>query len=381
MCISQYDHGKFCRITRYLLVGSHLFPADAAHADTGFHLCKKRKSMPNYYRSRQHFINRKIPETDKMSEEMCEIQYFSPADQSMQPAFFAPASGSQPRPLVVALHTWSYDRFQGYEEFFAAAARRNWHCIFPEFRGPNWQHDACGSDLVVSDLAAAVTYVKENYPVDNDRVFIVGGSGGGHASLLMAGRCPELWTAVSSWCPISDVAKWHDFCAVCGHDGEYAEHIRSACGGNPAEDPAVYADAMRRSPVTYLPEAVDKVVVDISTGIHDGHRGSVPVSHSLEAFNLLADPADRFTAEEIEYMCREEAVPEHLRFNGTDPAFGKNIVLCRRQSNSARLTIFEGGHQILCDAAFGFFDHQCRHQPPVWFSGENTQSNSSELSR
>lgn len=316
-----------------------------------------------------------------MSETMREIEYFSPADQTMQPAFFAPASGNQPRPLVVALHTWSYDRFQGYEEFFACAAQRNWHCIFPEFRGPNWKKDACGSDLVVSDLAAAVTYVRENYPVDNDRIFIVGGSGGGHASLLMAGRHPELWSAVSSWCPISDVAKWHDFCATCGHDGEYAEHIRSACGGEPGKDAAVFADAMHRSPVTYLPDAVNKVIVDINTGIHDGHRGSVPVSHALEAFNLLADPADRFTEEEIRWMCDHEAVPGHLRFDGTDPAYGKNIVLCRRQSNLARLTIFEGGHQLLCETAFGFLDNQCRNKPPVWFSGNSNKSCDKELSR
>lgn len=88
-----------------------------------------------------------------MSEAVREIKFFSEADKSMQPAFFAPASGSDPRPLVVALHTWSYSYDNGQKDmFFQECAKRNWHCIFPHFRGPNWGKEACGSDLVVSDL-------------------------------------------------------------------------------------------------------------------------------------------------------------------------------------------------------------------------------------
>lgn len=319
-----------------------------------------------------------------MSEAVREITYLSELDQTMQPAFFAPASGDAPRPLAVALHTWSYSFDNSPKDaFFNECAKRNWHCIYPHFRGPNWLKDACGSDLVVSDLKSAVTYVKNNYPVDDSRVFLVGGSGGGHASLLMAGRHPELWSAVSSWCPISDIAAWHAQCLqFTNSNRNYAEHIEKACGGNPQEDPAVYADAMHRSPVTYLPHAAGKVIVDIGTGIHDGHTGSVPVSHTLNAFNCLAAAGDRISEADIEYMVKNEAIPEHLKFTGSDPAYGDRKVLCRRVSGMVRVTIFEGGHELICGAAFGFLDQQCGGKVPVWFSGNGSDDNQNgELSR
>ncbi len=319
-----------------------------------------------------------------MSEAIRKINYLSELDQSMQPAFFAPASGSDPRPLVVMLHTWSYGCDNGSkDQFFAECAKRNWHCIFPHFRGPNWHKDACGSDLVVSDLKSAVSFVKANYAVDENRVFLLGGSGGGHASLLMAGRHPELWSAVSSWCPISDIAAWHAQCSkFTNGNQEYANHIFKACNGNPQEDPSVYADAMHRSPVTYLPQAAGKVIVDIGTGIHDGHRGSVPVSHTLNAFNCLAAGADRIDQKDIEFMEKNEAVPEHLKFNDTDPAYGENKVLFRRVSGMVRVTIFEGGHDLLRGAAFGFLDNQCGGKEPVWYSGDGKNfTGAGELSR
>ena len=306
-----------------------------------------------------------------MSEAIREINYLSALDQSMQPAFFAPASGDDPRPLVVALHTWSYDHTQESGSFFIRCAERNWHCIFPKFRGPNWLPEACGSDLVVSDIVSAVDYVKANYPVDNDRIYLVGGSGGGHASLLLAARQPEVWTSVSSWCPISDIAKWHAQCSVLKNENNvYAEHISKACGGNPAEDPKIFAEAMKRSSVNYLKSSAGKTIVDIGTGIHDGHTGSVPVSQTLEAFNELAAEADRISAEDIDFMVKNEAVPEHLKFAGEDPAYGEKKVLFRRVSGMVRVTIFEGGHDILAGPAFGFLNQQFRGNPPVWNSGE-----------
>ena len=304
-----------------------------------------------------------------MSREVTEVKFFSEADKSMQPALFLPAEGNEARPLVVALHTWSYGlKGDQADPYFARCAERNWHCIFPEFRGPNWTPQACGSDLAVSDIAGAAAYVKAHYPVDGSRVFLVGGSGGGHASLLVAGRHPELWSAVSSWCPISDVAKWHDFSRIKGSG--YDEHIRKACGGDPSAERAAFDEAMKRSPVTYLKNAAGRTIIDIGTGIHDGHRGSVPVSQTLEAFNLLAAEADRVSAADIEFMVKNEAVPEHLRFEGEDPAYGEYKVLFRRVSGMVRVTIFEGGHDLLKGPAFGFFDRQCRGQAPVWCSGD-----------
>ena len=106
--------------------------------------------------------------------ELREITYLSRLDNSMQPALICPGKGEDARPLAVCLHTWSYGLEGNHDDFVERCKALNWHFIFPLFRGPNWLPEACGSDLVVSDLECAVEYMKENYAVDNSRVYLVG---------------------------------------------------------------------------------------------------------------------------------------------------------------------------------------------------------------
>jgi pimeloyl-ACP methyl ester carboxylesterase len=318
---------------------------------------------------------------------LTKIEYLSELDQSMQPAWILPAEGQEKRPLAVCLHTWSYGIEDGYENFVNKCKEYNFHMIFPLFRGPNWNPDACGSDLVVSDLSCAVTYMRENYDVDEQKIYLVGGSGGGHASLLMAGRKPELFTAISAWCPISDLIAWFQQVNEKKKSNPrrtYDDHIFEACGGNPWTNPNASAQAKHRSPITWLANATDNVILDIGTGIHDGHtRFSVPVSHSIEAFNLLAAPQDRISAADIDIIVKTETVPEHLRYTGMDdPAYGPYKVLLRRTSQLARLTLFEGAHDLLPSPAFGFLERQERGAAPVWSSGEEFDSHlNTELGR
>ena len=308
------------------------------------------------------------------------IAYPCPSDRSMQPAQVQFAPDGKPRPLVVALHTWSADLTQSWEKFRARCEERNWHCIYPLFRGPNWNRKACGSDLVVSDIESAVEYAKSVCPVDEQRIYLIGGSGGGHASLLMAGRTPQLWTAISSWCPITDLIKWHAECKKSGR--EYYKHIESACDGDPEISSSAAAQAKRRSPATYLASAAGKTIIDIGTGIHDGHKGSVPVGHTLRAFNLLAAPEDRISAGDIEFIEKNQEIPEHLKYQGEpDAAYGPYKVLLRRVSHWVRVTIFEGGHDLLPGPGMGFLENQVRGQEPVWYSGSAYDGESDKLGK
>lgn len=290
------------------------------------------------------------------------IMYPCPSDRSMQPAQVQFAPEDQPRPLVVALHTWSCSYDADCSDYAEYCEKHGAHLIFPHFRGPNWTPDALGSDLAVADLAAAVNFMLESVPVDPDRIYLVGGSGGGHMALLMAGRVPELWTAVSAWCPISDVAAWHKQCTGTRFSG-YAENIEKACGNPPDPEETAY-----RSPVTYLANAV-KLPVDIATGIHDGHQGSVPVSHAMYAFNCLAKPEDRFTDEEIAYVVTHEAPPPHFPEPEQDPAYGSTKIHIRRQSGNTRITLFEGAHDSLTGIGVAWLMEQRRSKPPVWDIG------------
>lgn len=314
------------------------------------------------------------------SLEAKKITYLSHEDHSMQPAFVCAARGNEKRPLVVCLHTWSYGLDAKYEHYLSRCKERNWHFIFPLYRGPNWLPEACGSDLVVSDLECAVEYMQKNYPVDNDRIYLVGGSGGGHASLLMAGRRPDLFSAISSWCPISDLTAWYEQILTNPLE-EYDEHIASACGGNPLTDPEAMKQAKHRSPITWLENAKGKVILDIGTGIHDGHTGSVPVSHAVHAFNAVAEPEDRISEEDIDFMVKNQEIPTHLRFEGEDPAYGPHKVLLRRTSGKVRLTLFEGGHDFLPGPGFGFLERQVRGAEPVWYSGEAFDTGATRLAK
>ncbi len=293
---------------------------------------------------------------DPWPSQVQEIQYHSAADQSDQPALYYDSGSDKKKPLLVALHTWSGSYKQTMSiPYFEWCIEKDWVCIHPNFRGPNKTPEAMGSDLVVGDILSAVDYAKENARIDETRVYLIGVSGGGHASILMAGRAPEVWTAVSAWVPISDIARWHQECIDRGE--RYAEQIRIAVGGDPRSDENAKAECKERSPLTYLSEAKG-LPLDINAGIHDGHTGSVPVGQTLRAFNQVAESEDRISEHWIEEVERTEKVPEGFEFEGQDPLYGENRVLFRQESYSARVTLFEGGHEILYDAALKWLESQ-----------------------
>jgi hypothetical protein len=89
--------------------------------------------------------------------------------------------------------------------------------------------------------------------------------------------------------------------------------------------------------------------ISIHTGIHDGHKGSVPVSQSLRAFNVLAKAnghVDRmFSEEEIRQITNDEKIPPQLqKEKPVQSESGKFATLYRRTGGPVILTIFEGGH-------------------------------------
>ncbi|OGV34198.1 MAG: hypothetical protein A2020_04235 [Lentisphaerae bacterium GWF2_45_14] len=304
-------------------------------------------------------------------EKVREIEYKSSADGSMQKAMFYAPQGKKKLPLVVALHTWSADYTQPNTVPAKWAIKKDWVFIHPNFRGPNWTLQGMGSELAVQDIIDAVEYAKSQADIDTDRIYLIGGSGGGYATLLMAGRAPQIWAACSAWCPISDLKKWHDECRKAKRG--YYEHIEKSAGGNPQKDQKAADECVKRSANTYLANAKD-IPVDISTGIHDGHSGSVPVSHALEAFNVLANPADRISDEDIKYFVEKEAVPPHLAMKEKEiiPTTGK-VIHFRRVSGNVRVTIFEGGHDILPNPGLNWLEQQKKGQAPNWDTKINTK--------
>lgn len=201
----------------------------------------------------------------------------------------------------------------------------------------------------MQDIVDAVAYASQNGVVAAGQVYLVGASGGGYHALLAAGRYPQMWGGVSAWVPIYDLTDWYHESLAKGSG--YARNVVQLCGGVPGSSVEVDAQLQRRSPSFWLKEALPlRGRVEIQAGIHDGHRGSVKISHSLRAYNALASPADRLSAAEIEALTERSEVPVALQGAYQDPAYGKIQVLFRRASDKVRVTIFDGGHQSVQSA-------------------------------
>lgn len=289
-----------------------------------------------------------------------QITYVSSADNTRQPMMFYKPNLNEPGPLVVALHSWSAGYRQSESVIYSEWAIANdWVFVHPHFRGPNFKPEATGSDLVIGDVLSAIEYAKTNARVDESRIYTVGWSGGGYLGLLLAGRAPEIWAGVSAWVPISDLSAWYEESRRLGT--KYVNHIQASCGGRPTGDTPAARECRKRSPVAYL-ERARTVPIDINHGIRDGRNSAdpVPIAQSLRAFNLLAEPQDHFTEEQIEYFSRESQVPTSLQSETTDPDYGGLKILYRRQSGNVRITVFDGAHDKNTEAAFRWLNQQRR---------------------
>jgi acetyl esterase/lipase len=285
----------------------------------------------------------------------------SSLDGSVQRAMFYVPDGARPEqrgekvPLLVGLHTWSGDyRQTSGGEYLAECKRRGWVLVHPNFRGPNVRPEACASPLAVQDVLDAVAYAREHARVDPGRIYLVGASGGGHMALVMAARAPHLWAGVSSWVPISDLGAWYRECKSAEPPRKYFRDLEKVFGGPPNSGPRRKA-YRERSPLFQL-TAAKGVPLDINAGIHDGYTGSVPVHHTLDAFNVLAEsnghPDKQISAIDIASIGTDQAVPEALT-ETTEPLLGHRAhpVLLHRTAGPARVTLFDGGHEIDVPAA------------------------------
>lgn len=291
------------------------------------------------------------------------IEYASSADNTLQPSLFYDPGGDEPKPLLIALHSWSGDYTQTNPAYALWSIAKKWVLMHPNFRGVNQRPQACGSELVVADILSAVEHAKQHCKIDPNRIYLIGASGGGYASLLMAGRAPQVWAGVSAWCPIHDLRLWH---AQAGERKlRYADMLEKVCGGPPGASAAVDEQYRVRSAAAWL-ERAQNVNLSINTGITDGHNGSVPVGHTLRAFNAVAAPQDRISEEVISRMEQAPEMPADLLQSIDDPLYRRKPALFRRVSRTAQVTIFQGGHEIVYEAGLGWLEQQRKGQPPVW---------------
>lgn len=247
----------------------------------------------------------------KLPDDLHEVEIASTLDGSHEKSLVYCPAGADDVPLLVGLHSWSFGRHNQTEAMLPLCRQRGWALILPEFRGPNKTDnprapEACASRLARQDIVDAVDFALRARPVDGSRVFLLGGSGGGHMAMMMAAYAPERFAGISAWVGITDLIAWH------GENANYAAHVEACCGGPPGASPEVDKQYRQRSPLTHVEE-----MVTANLSVHHGrHDPSVPYNHTWQ----LAQEMERLGAER--FFCE----------------------------------IFDGGHELVYERAFNWLD-------------------------
>ena len=183
------------------------------------------------------------------------------------------------RPLLVGLHSWGGTYMQKVGAYGPYGKAHGMYVVCPHYRGPNYSLKAAGSKYAVQDIVDVVEYMKKHYPIDEKRIYIVGASGGGHMALQMAAKHPEIWAAVSAWCAITDIAKWHK------QAPKYRGKIEACFGGPPGTSAEMDEDYKYRSPIFTI-AAAKNIPIQLVHGTEDK---VVPVSQADEIVAVMKE--------------------------------------------------------------------------------------------
>jgi lysophospholipase L1-like esterase len=268
-------------------------------------------------------------------------------DGTVQKARFYPTNKTEKQPLVVSLHTWS-GNYDQEDPIVGEAIEKNWNYIHPDFRGPNNRAEACGSPAVIADIDDAIDYAIENGNVDLDQIHIIGASGGGHATLLMYMKSKHNIRSFSAWVPISNLVDWYYEVKV--REKEHAEQIAFLTSGDKKQ--LDVGEAKRRSPI-FMDTPIEKrefSKLNIYCGVHDGYKGAVPISQSIDFYNKVVSD---FDPENIGAKISDE-LRTHLLLKrnyagwGIEKRLGKTKLVYQKSfNNKVTISVFDGAHEML----------------------------------
>jgi dienelactone hydrolase len=285
-----------------------------------------------------------------------EVEIVSSADGKIQKAYFYATRSKEAKPLIVSLHGWSVN-YQREDQLIPQILERDYNFIRPDFRGTNNTKEACGSPLVISDIEDAISYAIKNGNVDTNNIHILGTSGGGHATLLAYMKSDHNVRSFSAWVPISDIAKWYN--ESIGRNQKYAIEISLVTTGDSTG--IDIQEARRRSPI-YMDTPVEKrknSKLYIYAGIHDGYKGPVPITHSLDFYNkVVKDYEPRFS----EHLIHEETIKELVvsrNYKSLNKATlsGRDVYYSRHFRDLIEIYIFEGAHEMIVEHALKHIPH------------------------
>jgi len=283
------------------------------------------------------------------------VEIVSSADHTIQPAYFSQAKSDYPRPLVVRLHQWSsdYTKVDGVAQL---CIDDDYNYIYPDFRGPNNRPEACGSNLVIRDIEDAIDYAISHANVDTTNIHIIGGSGGGYATLLCYMKIRHHIKTFTAWASITNLVDYYYECAGRREKyGKYMNDLERVTSGLPENGFIPYfnqAEAVKRSPVfmdTPIAQRKNSKLF-IYAGIHDGCLGGdVPFTHSLKFFNKIVSDFD-YSDQKTFFSTDEMLRIMDWQTTGT-PVFKDHlsVLIQRHYLDKVQITLFEGGHEMITE--------------------------------
>ena len=295
------------------------------------------------------------------SPEFEKIEIPSSKDGMLQKAYIYKTTRKKPQPLIVSLHTWS-GYYNQTDPLAKEILARDWNYIHPDFRGANRTPSAMCSPLVLADIEDAIQYALQHTNADPEDVHVVGVSGGGLATLAAYMHLKYPVKSFSAWAPISDIEAW--YWESVGRGQKYAKDILQAVSAD--GETFNSKEAIARSPLwqTFPVEKRRTAQLFIYEGIHDGYKGSVPITHSLNMYNRLVgelkynttdmdvilrkawDDADLISPKEIIDLMGKRINPGYEK---NEKLFDRGVHL-RRQYKNISLIIFEGRHEQISQA-------------------------------
>lgn len=274
-----------------------------------------------------------------------EVEITSMLDGKTQRALYIKSTGTQTMPLIISLHTWS-GNFKQKDTLAWTCYRKNYNYIHPDFRGPNNNPEACGSQYVIQDIEDAISFAIEQGNVDMDRIHVIGASGGGYATLLTYMNTKHPVKTFSAWVPISDLTRW--YYESTGRGSKYANDIAQSIVKGAGE-------ANKRSPY-HMKTPVDlrrNSKLYIYAGIHDGYTGSVPITQSMQFYNKVVSEFDISETGALipEKDMLEMVTARHFIREDKGIIGDRQLHYERNYKDQVRIVIFEGGHEMLSDVA------------------------------
>src|SRR4029078_1634685 len=134
------------------------------------------------------------------------------------------------------------------------------------------------------DIDDAITFAMRSGRVDASRIYVIGVSGGGYATIATFMKSKHIIRKFSAWASIADLEAWYQESSE--RKNKYAQDILDCTGSNGTLN---IESARSRSPM-YMQSPVSKLKsaqLYIYCGVKDGLDGSVPITQSINYYNKL----------------------------------------------------------------------------------------------